>query len=1285
MKRYISWNNRRRTAFYWISAALLLLTAMNPSVWFGAEDPGILGKFQEALYKGYEAVLPRESFLLSGADSLLSAWLTGTLLLLLLLAAVNQLIGQLPDGRDSLLWKTAVLMDLAVGILLEWQAAEGLWKMGESFRLTSAALWVYALFFAAGSLLYWKSVLPAAALYRAAKSLRDGSEFEKKAWFCLTNGPERCSSFARVPWKGRITELLLDGQDLEQPGKPGQEAFLYYLLVLDCRKEISGELEERISRIVRYPHSRILALCFGSPQETEPVKSFLGSLSGSIRAECFPEGRPGRELDLERIIRETDFRGAEETKDKRNPLRYIKNQELVRTYLGVGTGPRICLDFLKEILTKLDLLPAVYALFDYTDLQYRLMLACAVHPDLKWLRQKSRIIGNIGTMKRLLEERVIAKNHAEGKNGLTFRDIFSEILTEEELEIIRKYLPNYEKQEERPVEDTIVYLTASFRNVLRGHGTFDSCDAEALFELVLKLALMNTQLLAVNELSLSGTGERIWEEETPRCYQVKGGLPGEEEKILSPFLILEENGSLLVFNNWNKGVSPGEGDCIEYINYLDGTLILPRYRNIDTEKKEEAREEGGAGMLENVKINMLIPVRFDAADFDKIADRKRTVGKERAKELQAEEAYGSGEWFDYCFRFHPVGRSYQLESSPLLDPEGGCCVRRVELNQPVRARLGLHQNENCEYLLSRGNIPFYLGKLRLLFFPFGTAFIQIEITARELGSAQLLDLNAQLGAVRLRERFSYLAADPEDFRKKRPVFLTMRQLIEKLLSLQSYVPLSPYEGETLGKAYTLVYFTGQLPEEEEPFLLEMLRGQRKSGMRAGEGIRADKLYKPFAYISWAAGDRTLAGFGDTEACGEGNRDFVAGPGGLVKSVSENYLVIYAYFIALRLLAGELERRGAEAMGERAEALLKLPLRNLSTETHINELFEIYLCRREWKLLPELKKLKSRFSEADMKKTLESIRVSTEYMKDQLSYLVDFARTDLTAFLAEKRKKVSEQDESSVESFILDTSDYIGWQIHRNTGSVLLVREQKRLEEIFGSSAWKSLTKTSQTSLISAGVLWRSCGQIETADFDFSGVCICVICALEKELRRTFFDGLVQYMSEKYGKPCRQNAEAVYQVWPEELLSIPRWKLERDQRAELKPSEIFTLGRMPYLFGAAGTLADKPYLRQQQLAQAELMKKRMTDYLGTIMPEGLEHGLTEAFTKPSGGSFVDRCERIRKNYRNRAAHVGAIGRAEAEDCCESIVGFSGAGNTGTGGAGILPDLYQKVDGSRLLPE
>ena len=33
----------------------------------------------------------------------------------------------------------------------------------------------------------------------------------------------------------------------------------------------------------------------------------------------------------------------------------------------------------------------------------------------------------------------------------------------------------------------------------------------------------------------------------------------------------------------------------------------------------------------------------------------------------------------------------------------------------------------------------------------------------------------------------------------------------------------------------------------------------------------------------------------------------------------------------------------------------------------------------------------------------------------------------------------------------------------------------------------------------------------------------------------------------------------------------------------------------------------------------------------------------------------------------------------------IVGFSGAGNTGTGGAGILPDLYQKVDGSRLLPE
>ena len=584
MKKYISWNNRRRPAFYWISAALLLLTAMNPSVWFGAEDPGILGKFQEALYKGYEAVLPRESFLFSGADSLLSAWLTGTLLLLLLLAAVNQLTGRLPDARDSLLWKTAVLMDLTVGILLEWQAAEGLWEMGESFRLTSAALWVYALFFAAGSLRYWKSVLPAAALYRAAKSLRDGAEFEKKAWFCLTNGPERCSSFSRVPWKGRITELLLDGQDLKRPGKPGQEAFLYYLLVLDCRKEISGELEERISRIVRYPHSRILALCFGGPQETEPVKSFLSGLSGSIRAECLPEGRPGRELDLERIIRETDFRGSGETKDKRNPLRYIKNQELVRTYLGVGTGPRICLDFLKEILTKLDLLPAVYALFDYTDLQYRLMLACAVHPDLRWMQNKSSVIGNIGVMANMIDKAVIRKNYAEGRIKLTGPDIFEKIITEKEMNIIHKYLPNYEKEEKRPVDDTVVYLTISLRNVLRGHGTFDSCDAEALFELVFKLAMLNTYILSVNALLLHRTEAVVWKRERVCHYQVTGCMPGGGEKILSPFLIASENGNILVFNNCNKSVEGKEKRIfVEYINYLDGNLILPEFQSFDAD------------------------------------------------------------------------------------------------------------------------------------------------------------------------------------------------------------------------------------------------------------------------------------------------------------------------------------------------------------------------------------------------------------------------------------------------------------------------------------------------------------------------------------------------------------------------------------------------------------------------------------------------------------------------------------------------------------------------------
>ena len=131
--------------------------------------------------------------------------------------------------------------------------------------------------------------------------------------------------------------------------------------------------------------------------------------------------------------------------------------------------------------------------------------------------------------------------------------------------------------------------------------------------------------------------------------------------------------------------------------------------------------------------------------------------------------------------------------------------------------------------------------------------------------------------------------------------------------------------------------------------------------------------------------------------------------------------------------------------------------------------------------------------------------------------------------------------------------------------------------------------SSQSSLISAGVLLRQCSDITAPDFDWSGVCICATAALEAELKRVFFDGLLDYMVSTYGQPCNEKAEEIYKNWPEELLSVPRYQFAKGFNNTLTAIDHFTMGKLPFLFGETGKLSDKEIIRKNQLEQSELMK------------------------------------------------------------------------------------------------
>ena len=519
MNRYISWNNRRRDRNYWIGIWILLASAVNFHVWLNIEN-GPAAVIRDVLERFYRRIFP--SRLISGSGYILFAELTliaGTVMIVFLL---NHLAGMLPDtelqgvsGKYRFVYKTSFLCDVFAGLFLELAAAAGLRGMTEILTGESAAAWLFMLFFVCGSVLYWRSILPAAQYHKVWNLLKADREYEDQVWYCISNGREGLSTFDRVPWKGKISQIIVAGEDLKAlDAGVKMETFVYYLICIDSDEDIREEFVSRIYSALNTPHSRLLVLSFGCGKNGIDVKRLLGVLSenSNVRTEEFPDLKLHGRIDIESLISDQNFRRK---RNVRMPLRFVKNEELAETYLSIGKGPCLCLQFLRKILNDLEILPAIYAVFDFTDLQYRMAAAYEHGDDTAWMKEHGKDVGNIMSMGKELEKSVIRKNFQQGGIRISFEEIFSRIITEKEMAVIRKYLPDYMPDKTYPVYTSIVYLTTSLRNVLRGHGSFEHVDAEILFELVFKLALMNILILSANDLTLETEDSPVWRENVP--------------------------------------------------------------------------------------------------------------------------------------------------------------------------------------------------------------------------------------------------------------------------------------------------------------------------------------------------------------------------------------------------------------------------------------------------------------------------------------------------------------------------------------------------------------------------------------------------------------------------------------------------------------------------------------------------------------------------------------------------------------------------------------------------
>ena len=318
---------------------------------------------------------------------------------------------------------------------------------------------------------------------------------------------------------------------------------------------------------------------------------------------------------------------------------------------------------------------------------------------------------------------------------------------------------------------------------------------------------------------------------------------------------------------------------------------------------------------------------------------------------------------------------------------------------------------------------------------------------------------------------------------------------------------------------------------------------------------------------------------------------------------------------------------------------------------------------------------------DIHDQVSQMNSRTVRMEQQLDMLVGFVETDLKSMLAVEKKKLhettDEDDDAAVAGFIETTANYIN--THMASPDDLVEQETKHLQSLFGD-AWTRLLPTSRTSLISAGVLWKSCSGITKEHFDFSGVCISATSALEAELKRVFYTGFQNFLEARYGKPDANNWESTFANWPEKLLSCTRYDFKKSLdkysrghqkwKPTIEKGNSFTMGVLPFIFGKPEKFRD--------LDQERLLHTRLEEYLATIVTAPYSVNPIQAFYKEKDkGCFVEKSERVRKDYRNKAAHVDVVSRAQAEGCYQQVIGKMDAYEYTSDVTGLIIELYDRL--------
>ncbi len=190
--------------------------------------------------------------------------------------------------------------------------------------------------------------------------------------------------------------------------------------------------------------------------------------------------------------------------------------------------------------------------------------------------------------------------------------------------------------------------------------------------------------------------------------------------------------------------------------------------------------------------------------------------------------------------------------------------------------------------------------------------------------------------------------------------------------------------------------------------------------------------------------------------------------------------------------------------------------------------------------------------------------------------------------------------------------------------------------------WDKMHDYTKNALVSGQVLLKKTKEIKNKDFDYSGICISVCSALEKQFQVLVFNNLQNYLIN------------VKKMSFEELPKQLKYEGKLDDGRSL------SIGAFPFYLGIN---PNEKYSKDEQ----EELEKLLTEYIRTST-QNASFSIKDKLTP-----IIQKTEKIRKDFRNPAAHTKNISYKKAYQCTKYVVGRKDASEHMGAVQGVLLEL------------